>query len=131
MLQRLAWSSTPSSLFSAARLNEIIAPARRNNERNHISGMLLFSGAQFVSVLEGNDWDLTKLWLKLERDLRHSELIRIGEERCGERWFPGWQMAYTDHARVGPQIERLHFPVASAPKWSALIRPMMMTADSM
>src|SRR4030095_2666502 len=111
MLQRLAWSSVPSSLFSAARLNEIIAPARRSNERNHISGMLLFSGAQFVSVLEGHERDLAILWLKLERDPRHSELIRIGEERCGERWFPEWLMAYTDHARVGPQIDRLRSPV--------------------
>jgi len=131
MLLRLAWSSVPSSLFSAARLNEIIAPSRRNNERNHISGMLMFTGAQFLSVLEGDDRDLSKLWLSLERDPRHSALVRIGEERCGERWFPEWLMAYTDHADVGAQIDSLRSPVSPAPKWWDLIRPMMMTADSM
>ena len=32
MLRRLAWSSVPSSSFSAARVNEIVAPSRRNND---------------------------------------------------------------------------------------------------
>ena len=131
MLQRLAWSSVPSSLFSAARLNEIIAPSRRNNERNHISGMLLFSGAQFLSLLEGDDQDLAKLWLKLEADPRHSDLVRIGMERCGERWFPEWTMAYLDHADVGTIIDDLRSPVSPVPKWSDRIRPIMMMADSM
>jgi len=131
MLLRLAWSSVPSSLFSTARLNEIIAPSRRNNERNHISGMLMFTGAHFLGVLEGDDRDLSKLWLSLERDPRHSALVRIGEERCGERWFPEWLMAYMDHADVGTQIDSLRAPVSPAPKWWDLIRPMMMTADSM
>jgi len=60
MLRRLAWLSIPSSSFSTRRLHEIIAPARRHNERNRISGMLMFSGAQFLSVLEGDDRDLSK-----------------------------------------------------------------------
>ena len=91
----------------------------------------MFTGAQFLSVLEGDDRDLSKLWLSLERDPRHSALVRIGEERCGERWFPEWLMAYTDHADVGAQIDSLRSPVSPAPKWWDLIRPMMMTADSM
>ena len=61
MLSRLAWSSVPSPTFSAARLNEIIAPSRRNNERNHISGMLIFTGAQFLGILEGDDHNLARL----------------------------------------------------------------------
>jgi Sensors of blue-light using FAD len=131
MLRRLAWSSVPSASFSAARLNEIIAPSRRNNERNHISGVLLFTGAQFLGILEGDDRNLEKLWLKLEQDTRHSDLVRIGEERCIERWFPEWMMAYLDHADIGGQIDGLRSPLALATKWSELIRPIMMRADSM
>jgi hypothetical protein len=118
MLRRLAWSSVPSSLFSAARLNEIISPSRRNNERNHISGMLMFTGTQFLGVLEGDDRDLSKLWLRLELDPRHAELVRIGDERCGERWFPEWR-AYLDHADIDTQIDIPRSPVPSA---SPLIR---------
>ena len=131
MLRRLAWSSVPSPLFSAARLNEIVALSRRNNERNHLSGMLLFTGAHFLGILEGDERDLGNLWPRLERDERHCELIQIGSDLCGERWFPKWMMAYTDHAVVGPQIERLRSPRAwIASKWAEMIHPIMLRAHS-
>jgi hypothetical protein len=128
MLSRLAWSSLPSREFSAARLNEIIVPSRRNNERNHVSGMLLFTGALFLGILEGHREDLSKLWRKLERDSRHTDLVRIGEESCGVRWFPRWLMAYLDHAEVGEQIDGLRSLPPAAHPWSPLIRPIMMRA---
>ena len=132
MLRRLAWSSIPSSSFSAARLNEIVAPSRRNNARSHVSGVLLFTGADFLAILEGDDRDLDDLWLRLERDERHCDVTRIGNELCGERWFPEWMMAYMDHAVVGPQIERLRSPQAwIASKWAEMIHPIMLRADSM
>jgi FAD-dependent sensor of blue light len=59
MLRRLAWSSVPSPWFRAARINQIVVPSRRNNLRNHISGMLLFTGAHFLAVLKGEERDLS------------------------------------------------------------------------
>jgi Sensors of blue-light using FAD len=130
MLRRLAWSSVPSPSFSAARLNEIVAPSRRNNERNHLSGMLLFTGVHFLGVLEGDERDLGKLWLRLERDERHCDLIRIGDALCGVRWFPEWMMACTDHPDVGSQIENLRSPQARiASNWAEVIHPIMLRAD--
>lgn len=132
MLRRLAWSSLPSVSLSAARLGEIIAPSRRNNERNHISGRLLFTGAHFLGVLEGDEHDLGKLWLRMARDERHLDLIRIGDALCGKRWFPEWMMAYMDHADIGAQIEALRLPLAhTAPTSAEMIHSIMLRADSM
>lgn len=132
MLRRLAWSSVPSPSFSAARLDEIIAPSRRNNERHHVSGMLLFTGLSFLGILEGHERDLGNLWLRLKRDPRHRDLIRLGDDLCGVRWFPVWKMAYVDHAAVAPQIETLRAPHERiASKWTELIRPILARADSM
>jgi len=131
MLSRLAWSSVPSPTFSAARLNEIIAPSRRNNARHRISGMLIFTGAQFLGILEGDDHDLEHLWSRLEQDRRHTSLVRIGIEACGVRWFSTWLMAYTDHADVGDRIDVLRSPLPLVGTWSAMMRPIMMSADSM
>jgi len=136
-----------------ARLNEIIAPSRRNNERNHISGMLLFTGANFLGILEGHEFDLRELWLRLERDQRHRDLLRIGDDWCGERWFPQWRMGYIVDAKVDAQIESsrllqaridldgtragthlatLPSPrVRTTPKWARIIRSVMLSADSM
>ena len=152
MLRRLAWSSVPSPSFSATRLNEIIASSRRYNDRNHISGRLLFTGTHFLGILEGQEWDLQNLWPRLEMDKRHRDLIRIGDVLCGQRWFPEWVLAYTDqsdadvqiaalrsrqtlsdrnHDVAGAQIEPLHSPPAQAAQmWAQVIYPIMCAATA-
>ena len=152
MLRRLAWSSVPSPSFSATRLNEIIASSRRYNDRNHISGRLLFTGTHFLGILEGQEWDLQNLWPRLEMDKRHCDLIRIGDVLCGQRWFPEWVLAYTDqsdadvqiaalrsrqtlndrnHDVAGAQIEPLRSPPTQAAQlWAQIIYPIMCAATA-
>jgi hypothetical protein len=93
--------------LAASSQSNIIAPSRRNNERNHISGMLLFTGAHFLAVLEGEEWNLGILWLRLERDQRHCDLFRIGDDLCGKRMYSEWMMAYMVDSKVDAQIESL------------------------
>jgi hypothetical protein len=143
MLHRIAWSSALAPSFSAARLNEIIAPARRNNERLHISGMLVFTGSHFLGMHEGEEPDLDRLWRNLEADVRHCELTRIGEELCTKRWFPKWLMGYSADPGVDKQIEAFgalqalmaRRPQPSRPPapstWTQIIRPIMLQADCM
>ena len=132
MLRRLAWSSIPSPSFSASGFDEIVANARRNNERHHVSGMMLYTGAHFLGVLEGAEWDLANLWQKLARDDRHRDLRRIGDVLCGDRWFPKWMMSRMDDAIVGPQIESLRSPEVRIPAvgWAEAIRPIMLHAGA-
>ena len=152
MLRRLAWSSVPSPSFSATRLDEIIASSRRYNDRNHISGRLLFTGTHFLGILEGQEWDLHNLWPRLDRDKRHCDLIRIGDVLCGQRWFPEWVLAYIDqsdsnaqiaalrsrqtrndskHAVVDAEIETFQSPLAqAAPMWAQIIHPIMCAAGA-
>lgn len=147
MLRRIAWSSALAPSFSAARLNEIIAPARLKNELLHVSGMLVFTGSHFLGIYEGDERDLGRLWLRLEADVRHCELTRIGDELCGERWFPTWSVGYSDDPAANKQIEAfraLQMLMAGQPEptqwtsrpplpstWAQIIRPIMIHADSM
>lgn len=153
MLRRLVCSSVPSALFSVTRLVEITTRSRRNNKCNHISGVLLFTGAHFLSILEGDGQDLDQLWLRLERDDRHCDLSRVSDQLCGSRQFPDWTTAYAADPEVDAQIESLR-PVQpsvevshaaayapgdlpgrsqprSPPLWSQIIHPIMMRGDSM
>ena len=94
--------------------------------------MLLFTGAHFLAILEGHEWDLQKLWLRLELDQRHGELICIGNDRCGNRWFPEWKMAYAEHALVASRIEELRSEFArSSAKWAQVIHSLMLNAANM
>jgi len=70
------------------------------------------------------------LWQRLERDLRHTDLVRIEDERCGSRWFPESLMACGDDAEVSPRIDALRAAAPRVPDWSNMIRPIVFTADS-
>lgn len=153
MLRRLAWSSVPSPSFSVARLNEIVSRSRRNNERNHVSGTLVFTGTNFLAILEGEGADLDHLWRRLEDDERHRDLLRIGYDLCGRRMFPEWMMGYLVDPEVDAQIatlRSLHAPIVSnrsgagvqggtactpppwsPPPWAPLMGSIMLRADCM
>lgn len=152
MLHRLAWSSTPSASFSAACIDQIIIPSRRNNVRDHISGMLLFTGAYFLCVLEGEHRDLTDLWVRLQSDQRHCDLFCIGDDLCGSRLYPLWNTCYMADPKVDEQIGSLPSPQARADTdgrrtvalgsshsphtwsgrlWPKLVFPILLRADSM
>ena len=132
MLRRLAWSSIASTALAGVDLDRIVARWRRNNERRHISGMLLFTDAHFLGILEGHAHDLESLWLRLQTDRRHRDLVRIGDDRCGHRWFPEWRMAYADPSLSAREIEALRSPQARiASKWATTIRPIMLKASAL
>lgn len=153
MLRRLAWSSVPSPSFSATRIYQITVPSRRNNLRDHISGMLLFTGAHFFAILEGEERDLRDLWWRLEQDQRHCDLFCIGDDPCGSRLYPEWKTAYMADSKVDAQIESLRSlqvrvdmdrPHAGTPAksalsprtpstsmWTQILHPIMLHADRM
>ena len=131
VLRRLAWSSLPSVSFSVARIHETAAPWRFNNERYHLSGMLLFTGVHFLAVLEGHERDLAHLWLRLQEDERHRDLVRIGDIACGRRWFPQWIISCTDDAMAAREIEGLRLSQARiGSTWTQLIPPIMLRAQA-
>ena len=129
-MRRLAWSSVASASFSVAALDEIAACARRNNERHHVSGRMLFTGVHFLGILEGAEWDLAHLWAKLDRDDRHRDLRRMGDVLCGNRWFPTWMMSRTESTVVRAQIEsfRSTQPQGPVAEWAEAIHPIMLHA---
>src|SRR5437773_8374427 len=90
----VAWlgPGIPSSSFSAARLNEIVAPLRRNNERNHLSGMLLFTGN--ISVESSKEKNRSGQHVAPDTDERHCDLIRIGDHFADSDGFPNGRWPY-------------------------------------
>jgi len=104
MLRRLAWSSVPSTPLSPRHIDQIIGSSRLNNVRDHISGMLLFTGGHFLSIIEGDERDLCNLWIRLEQDGRHCKLFRIGDDPCGNRLYPAWVSGHVADPELDDQI---------------------------
>jgi hypothetical protein len=144
MLRRLAWCSLPSPALSARQIDHIVACSHVNNVRDHISGMLLFTGGHFLSMLEGEERELQKLWLLLESDQRHCNLFRIGNDLCGNRLYPAWGSAYLEDSDVNDQIESLRtmrehkgqprergeplrpLQTRASPAWAQVVHPILL-----
>ncbi|QNF33759.1 BLUF domain-containing protein [Adhaeribacter swui] len=77
-----------------AELQEMLARFRRNNERDNITGMLLYSGEHYVQLIEGEEAALRKLYAKIEKDYLHTNIIKLADGQISHRLFKDWSMGF-------------------------------------
>ncbi|NOT25578.1 MAG: BLUF domain-containing protein [Acidobacteria bacterium] len=95
----LAYSSAAARPLSAADLLDLLTRARKHNEMHGITGMLLYVDGAFFQVLEGNKDVLRALYEKIDRDTRHSNVLKLIEEPIDHRAFADWSMGYARATR--------------------------------
>lgn len=115
-LHHLIYESQATQLFSEAELANLLRQARKYNEANGLSGILLYaSDGRFVQVLEGEVDHVHELYFRhISRDKRHKYLTLLADSRLKERRFPDWRMGYR---RTTPEaLTELtgHFSTANA-----------------
>jgi hypothetical protein len=75
-------------------LPEILNTAIWHNQRNNITGMMLYSNGDILQVLEGDDASIHNLFQRIALDKRHSEVFTVIDEPIGNRCFDQWSMGY-------------------------------------
>lgn len=73
-------------------LAELLGVSARNNERDEITGALVFADGIFIQALEGREHVVDALMSRLRADTRHRDLNVLGEDFAIERAFPVWIM---------------------------------------
>ena len=76
-----------------SQVASIIDMARRYNERDDLTGAMLFVDGVFVQVLEGEPGKLEATFERICRDLRHRRSVLHEFSEATERVFAGWAMA--------------------------------------
>ena len=87
-------------------LASILESADRRNREDDITGMLLYSGGNFLQVLEGPKERVYQTYERICRDPRHGSIMMLTEEDVSERHFADWRMGYR---QLGP-AEVARFP---------------------
>jgi len=77
-----------------AQIAPIVESARRNNSKNEITGMLLYSAGHFMQVLEGDPAAVKATFDVIRQDPRHDSIFILDELRVGRREFGAWSMGY-------------------------------------
>ncbi len=69
---------------------------RANNERDGITGMLLYKGGNFMQTIEGPDEAIERLRVRLTSDPRHHGLAVLVDGTRPQRLFDGWTMGFRE-----------------------------------
>lgn len=77
-----------------AELGPILESAVRHNREDGITGMLLYSGGNFLQVLEGAQEQVHSTYKRICQDPRHRNTTVLTEEEVPERHFADWSMGY-------------------------------------
>jgi Sensors of blue-light using FAD len=90
-LMQLIYASTPFG-FGNPVLNNILSAARRNNERDGITGALICRADLYLQMLEGPRSAVTATFRRIMGDDRHLDVVLIWSGDAEARLFPKWSM---------------------------------------
>jgi hypothetical protein len=79
-------------------LENILELARANNAAAAVTGALLYNSGTFAQALEGPLSSVERIFEKIQRDARHSEVLVLHMGPAQERLFPAWSMAFADQS---------------------------------
>lgn len=92
-MKRLTYISKFSRPLSAQEIQSIGEISKINNQRQDITGVLLCSQGIFFQILEGEEDRIDRLYEKILRDNRHTDILCLHtEHEIKERLFPDWSM---------------------------------------
>ena len=87
MQYALCYVSTAAENLSLPEVEELLQTTTEKNNRNQITGILLFSNGNFFQVLEGEKKVVRNLFTVIQEDHRHYDLIPIFHKEIAEPSF--------------------------------------------
>ena len=108
MFRRLAYVSRPRENLPLTEIPRIVAVCRAHNEADGITGVLLYTGDDFVQVIEGPVAVVTRLWSRILADPRHHEIVKFLDEPSPSRWYQDWRVGFPSDAALVSRIAGWH-----------------------
>lgn len=92
-MKRLTYISQISRELSVQEIQNISEVSIRNNQRDDITGVLLYLNGIFFQIIEGKEDKIESLYKKILVDDRHNNILCLkAEYDVTERMFPNWAM---------------------------------------
>lgn len=93
-MYQLVYLSSASPPLSEEDLNALLEECHFNNTQNHITGILVYLDASIIQLIEGEEYEVQRLFRRIQVDKRHKCIITLYSGKVEERLFPNWSMAY-------------------------------------
>lgn len=102
-LLRLIYSSFHGGVSTKA-VKDILVKSREYNQRDGITGALVYSDDDFMQLLEGERLMISKCFLRIILDPRHQDIQIIFAEDAGDRLFEAWNMYAIKASRINRKV---------------------------
>ncbi|MFI8743092.1 MULTISPECIES: BLUF domain-containing protein [Pseudomonadaceae] len=89
---RLLYISRAAPTISNEQVQDILLSSRQNNPASSITGILVHGGGLFMQVLEGQEQDVLRKYVKILDDPRHSGAEILYISPANNRIFGKWSM---------------------------------------
>ncbi|WP_407330501.1 BLUF domain-containing protein [Enterovibrio sp. 27052020O] len=93
-LKQIVYISSAEHPFTDEEFASMLASIRRNNERQGVTGMLLYKDGDFIQVIEGEESVLYPLFEVICKDHRHYSVVELMRKTIPERQFKNWSMGF-------------------------------------
>eukprot|EP01104_Vermistella_antarctica_P014209 TRINITY_DN4431_c0_g2_i1.p1 TRINITY_DN4431_c0_g2~~TRINITY_DN4431_c0_g2_i1.p1 ORF type:complete len:170 (-),score=28.60 TRINITY_DN4431_c0_g2_i1:49-534(-) len=93
-LWTLVYMSASVSLFNAEEIERVLRQARDHNQRDNITGILIYSEGSFVQNLEGPKDKIQATYDRIRIDSRHTRCCKIVHSAIEKRNFDTFSMAF-------------------------------------
>ncbi|WP_336245489.1 BLUF domain-containing protein [Hymenobacter psoromatis] len=90
--------------FEEPALLHLLRQCRLANERNCITGVLMYGEGQFIQVLEGCPAAVRRLYARIAADPRHGRLEILADGPMRWREFQGWHMSFAPLPAAYPEV---------------------------
>jgi hypothetical protein len=91
---QLSYISSATHPMSTQELVELLQLSLANNERNGVTGMLLYGNATFLQALEGEENTVDALYEKIRQDPRHCNVRSLTRKIIETREYADWNMGF-------------------------------------
>jgi hypothetical protein len=102
----MVYVSAARRLFSEDELATLLYLSRANNQRDGITGLLLYMDGNFMQAIEGEEGAIEDLQRRLAADPRHTGMTTILKLGIEGRRFPDWSMGFTNIGRLADADRR-------------------------
>jgi hypothetical protein len=93
-MHHIVYMSQATDHLTPTTLVTLLMQARTLNERQHVTGALVYGHGQFMQIIEGEEAVIKNLYERIARDPRHRNVLTLSDKSIANRRFAEWSMAF-------------------------------------
>ena len=106
-LYHILYLSSARRQFEPQELVGLLAAARRNNERDKITGLLLYLDGNFIQHIEGEQDAVEACFRRIESNPLHKVVTVLSRGPLKNRQFQNWSMGFRQASHFEPADQTL------------------------